>query len=301
MTNIYCIIVTYNGMKWIEKCLSSLFQSTMPIIPVIVDNGSTDDTLAYIQSHFPKCIILPQEYNLGFGQANNVGIRYALTHDATHLLLLNQDAWVDPNMIEKLLPYSDANSLVSPLHMTGEGDQMDCNFHNNAFLKSRELTRMEQDIQTGHTDRYYTDEINAACWFLPRTILEEVGGFNPLFFHYAEDNDYLQRLHYHNKGIYIVPSTRVYHDRANTPKKQPTVQSFYQYLILRAVDIRYNRFQCLLHRWRYALGVLHTALKEQRISDIKYYFQALIRYHKMHHTILANRAIIKTKGAHWLN
>ena len=300
MLHIYCIIVTYNGMRWLERCLSSLYRSTIQISPIVVDNGSTDGTIEYIRTHFPKVLLLPQSKNLGFGQANNAGIRYALEHGATHVLLLNQDAWIDPNMIEKLLPYSDANSLVSPIHMTGEGDRMDRNFHNNAFLKSKELTRMEQDIQSGHTDRYYTDEINAACWFLPRQILEEVGGFNPLFFHYAEDNDYLQRLHYHHKGIYIVPATHAFHDRANVPDKIPSIQSIYQQLILRAVDIRYNRFQCLMHRWRYALGVLHTALAMRRMNDLKYYCQALSRYHKMYFAVKANRTLLKQKGPHWI-
>ena len=300
MTKVYCIIVTYNGMRWIDKCLSSLYQSTVSIFPVVVDNCSTDGTPDYIRTHFPEVQLLPQATNLGFGQANNVGIRYALQHEATHVLLLNQDAWIAPNMIEELLRFSDDRSLVSPIHMTGEGDKMDRNFHLHAYLRSRELTRMEQDIKAGTTDRYYTDEINAACWFIPRAILEEVGGFNPLFFHYAEDNDYLQRLHYYNKGIYIVPSARAFHDRANVPDKLPSAQAIYQYLILRAVDIRYNRFCCLLHRWRYALGVMHTALAEKRMVDIQYYFQALKRYHTMHAAINENRTILKTKGPHWI-
>ena len=287
-------------MKWIDSCLSSLYQSTIPIVPVVVDNGSTDGTLDYIRTHFPKALLLPQVKNLGFGQANNVGIRYALQQEATHVLLLNQDAWIAPNMIEELLRYSDDHSLVSPIHLTGEGDRMDRNFHKNAFLRSKELERMQRDIDAQKTDRYSTDEINAACWLLPRTVLEEIGGFNPLFFHYAEDNDYLQRLHYYHKGIYIVPSARAFHDRAHVQDKLPSVQSIYQYLILRAVDIRYSPVVCMLHRWRYALGVIHTALATPRIVDIKYYCQALIRYHTMHSAIKENRNILKTKGLHWI-
>ena len=287
-------------MKWIDKCLSSLLQSSVPITPIVVDNGSKDGTVDAIRTRFPQTILLSQNRNWGFGQANNIGIRHALDLGCTHVLLLNQDAWIAPNMLEELLKYSDTNSLVSPVHMTWEGDQMDRNFRRNAYLRSVELERMQKDEAAGNTGRYYTDEINAACWFLPRTLLEEIGGFNPLFFHYAEDNDYLQRLHYHNKGIYIVPSTHVFHDRAGLPDKTPTAQSIYQYLVLRAVDIRYNRFQCLLHRWRYALGVIHTSLSTKRLSDIRCYFQALVRYHTMHAAIRANRAIIKTKGAHWL-
>lgn len=301
METIYCVIVTYNGMTWIDRCLSSLCKSTVPVAPIVVDNGSIDGTLEHIHAYFPQAICLPQDHNLGFGQANNVGIRYALAHNATHVLLLNQDAWIDETTIERLLPYCDKNSLVSPIHMTGEGDKMDHNFYHNAYLRSKELARMQSDEKAGHTDRYYTDEINAACWFLPRTVLEEVGGFNPLFFHYAEDTDYLQRLHYHNKGIYIVPSTRVYHDRANVPAKKPTTQSIYQNLILRAVDINYSPWICCLHRWRYGIGVWHTALAKRRWQDIRRYYEAKRAFLKKGKDIKNNRALLITKGPHWID
>ncbi len=288
-------------MKWAEKCFSSIYRSTVPITPVVVDNGSTDGTIAYIQAHFPKVIILPQSQNLGFGQANNIGIRYALEHGASHVLLLNQDAWIEATMIEHLLPHCDDNSLVSPIHMTGEGDRMDRNFHNNAFMRSKEIERMQRDIQIGNTDRYYTDEINAACWLLPKALLNEVGGFNPMFFHYAEDNDYLQRLHYYKKGIYIVPGCYIYHDRADVPEKIPTTQSIYQQLILRAVNINYSPLMCCMHRWRFGIGVWHTALAKHRWQDIHCYYEAKRAFSKKGNEIKNNRVILQTKGPHWIN
>ncbi len=297
---LFCVVVTYNGLRWIDKCLSSLTSSTVPICSIIVDNGSTDGTKEYIAQHHKDALLLCQEKNLGFGQANNIGIRYALEHDATHVLLLNQDAWIAPDMIEKMMPYIDEDSLVSPIHMTGEGDRLDRNFCKNALMKSPELERLQNNWAVGVTDRYYTNEINAACWLLPRKILEGIGGFNPLFFHYAEDIDYLQRLHYHQKGVYFVPDARVYHDRANVPDKVPNAQLIYQQLILRAVDIRRSRFGCLMLRWRYAIGVFHTAFTAHRWKDIVYYFHALARYHTMHRSIRDNRNTLKTIGRHWL-
>ncbi len=301
MKNIYCVIVTYNGIQWMERCLSSLVQSTHPIIPVIIDNGSTDGTKEYIETHYPQIPLMAQKTNLGFGQANNVGIRYSLSNGADYVLLLNQDAWIEKDMIDCLLSFADDNSLISPLHMNGNGDKIDRNFCHNALMRSPEMEQFLHDTAKGKTGRYYTDEINAACWLLPRAVLESIGGFNPLFFHYSEDSDYLQRLHYHQKGIFFVPSARVYHDREGVPTKKPSKQSIYQNLILRAIDIRYSRLSCLLHRWRYALGVIHTACADHRPADMLYYFQALCRYHTMHLDIIANRKIIKEKGAHWID
>ena len=138
---VYTILVTYNAMPWIERCIGSLQASSMPTKVIVVDNHSADATMDFIRSHYPDIILLPQERNLGFGQANNIGIRYALEHDATHVLLLNQDAWIEEKMIETLLQYDDNNSLLSPIHLNGEGDAIDANFKRNAIERSYEYER----------------------------------------------------------------------------------------------------------------------------------------------------------------
>ena len=297
---IYVIIVTYNAMKWIDRCLGSLRHSSVPLTPIIVDNGSQDETVNHIRTRFPEVILQVQEKNLGFGQGNNAGIRYALEHGATHVLLLNQDAWIDADMVEKLLVYDDKNSLLSPIHLTGEGDAIDKNFRQNAIGRSNEYTHYIEDQKAGIVSKYATKEINAACWFLPREVLEQIGGFNPLFFHYAEDNDYLQRLHYHGKGVYFVSGTYCYHDRAHVPAKNPTEQLMYQQMILRAVDINYTPFVCALHQMRYGLAVWHTAIVEHRLHDIVIYYQAKKRFCLQSKAIQENRQLIQIQGAHWL-
>lgn len=85
----YIIIVSYNGMPWLEKCLKSC--GKFPVI--IVDNSSTDETVSFVEDNFPNVILLRQALNLGFGQANNIGIRYALDIGAENVFLLNQDVF----------------------------------------------------------------------------------------------------------------------------------------------------------------------------------------------------------------
>ena len=82
--NIYTIIVTYNAMQkqWIDRCLKSLENSTIQTTAIIIDNNSTDGTRDYVPTKYPAAIWLPQEKNLGFGQANNVGIKWAMEHNA---------------------------------------------------------------------------------------------------------------------------------------------------------------------------------------------------------------------------
>lgn len=79
---IYFIIVTYNAMKWAEKCFSSLRNSSIPVHTIVVDNGSIDGTQDYIKSQFPDVELIQSAENLGFGKANNIGIEKAYKNGA---------------------------------------------------------------------------------------------------------------------------------------------------------------------------------------------------------------------------
>ncbi len=91
-------------MQWIKRCLNSLKNSTLKVSTVVIDNGSIDGTQAYIQNHFPEVDFIQSKTNLGFGQANNIGIKKAYDNQADYVFLLNQDAWIDHNdTIENLV------------------------------------------------------------------------------------------------------------------------------------------------------------------------------------------------------
>ena len=208
---IYTVIVTYNGIKWVDFCLGSLRLSSIKTTPIVIDNNSTDNTVQYIRSNYPEAIVIEQEINMGFGQANNIGLRYALEHNADYVLLLNQDAAIAPNMLELCLAQSDGQSLLSPIHMNGDGTRVDNSFREYSLIKCPELIN---DNFAGNIKDYYScGEICAACWLLPISIIKKIGGFNPLFFHYSEDNNYYHRLVYHRIPIRLIPQARMFHDR----------------------------------------------------------------------------------------
>ena len=209
---ILVIIVTYNGMKWIEHCLSSLQQSTHPVTTIVIDNNSTDGTPDYIAKTFSEVVLVRKDHNLGFGQANNVGMRYALDNGFDYVLLLNQDAYLQPVAVEELLKVSDGRNLFSPLHLSGDGKRMDWFFKESLRMADNDLL---DDLIINHAaaSTYETGEVCAACWFMPIDMLRTVGGFNPLFFHYGEDSNYYTRLQYHQLKTFVVPAAHVWHDR----------------------------------------------------------------------------------------
>lgn len=209
---IYVIIVTYNGMKWIDWCLQSLRQSTSPLIPVVIDNGSTDGLREYVPTHFPEVIWMPQDQNLGFGQGNNIGMEYALRHGADYVLLLNQDAALHPDAVERMLEVADGHNVVTPIHLCGDGTRIDYMFRNSLKRADNEL--FDDLILESKPKLFYeVGEVCAACWLLPIKLLKEIGGFNPLFFQYGEDNNYYTRLVYHNRKMILAVRARMCHDR----------------------------------------------------------------------------------------
>ena len=97
---VHIVIVTYNGMSWLPKCLDSI-PDGMPTI--VVDNASTDQTCFYIQKEHPAVHVLAQKENLGFGRANNLGIQKALDEQTDAVFLLNQDAYLQKTVSQRLL------------------------------------------------------------------------------------------------------------------------------------------------------------------------------------------------------
>lgn len=206
------VIVTYNGMPWIEKCLHSCSNYSV----IIVDNASTDNTILYIKNKYPKVTVVPQSKNLGFGAANNIGISYALQQDCDYVFLLNQDAYIVAGCVEGLIKEHQNNpnyGVLSPVHFNGKGTQLDTNF--TMFLKRYKVndTILYDSFSNSLKEVYPIAFVNAAAWLLPRKTLEEIGGFDPLFFHYGEDHNYCQRILFHNYSIGIVAKSIVLHDR----------------------------------------------------------------------------------------
>lgn len=216
-TDTYIIIVTYNGMRWLSKCL----KSCAPFKIIVIDNNSDDTTVKYIEENFSKITILQQDKNLGFGAANNIGISYALKEGADYVFLLNQDAYLDKETINVLIDTHKSNAdfgILSPIHLNGNGTALESDF--SKYLSVNKELQYDAIKSSFSKQIYDAPFVNAAAWLIPKIILQKVGGFDPIFFHYGEDVNYCQRILYHNFKIGIVPKTYVLHDREKSIKQK---------------------------------------------------------------------------------
>jgi GT2 family glycosyltransferase len=220
-SNICAIIVTYNGAYWIEKCLQSLENSSTKVDIIVVDNCSNDNTVELIIDRFPHVLLIQSEVNLGFGKANNLGILKALDAGADYFFLLNQDAWVLPNTIEELIRVQRSNPeyfILSPVHLDGSGVNLDFSF--STYVSPYNCQGFISDVvlrNNNMKDVYPINFVNAALWLVSKESVNVVGYFDPIFPHYGEDDDYLQRVLYHSGKIGICPSAFGFHDRDQSP------------------------------------------------------------------------------------
>ncbi|MCD0471087.1 glycosyltransferase family 2 protein [Flavobacterium sp. JAS] len=255
------VIVTFNGMKWIENCINSILESIVLPEIIVVDNCSTDSTYSFLRDNYSKKIkLIEADENLGFGRANNLGISLALELNSDFVFLLNQDTVIEKNTIEKLLEVSGNNpdfGVISPIHSDGKGSLLDMSFLYYINRKGKDLIS-DSILNKVMKEIYEVEMINAAAWFLPKKTLEIVGGFDPMFFLYGEDDNYCQRVLYHNLKIGVTPKTVIKHDSDNNN----TVD------FVKGSEKYYNKF---LNRIRVKYANIQSE-DYKEISKIKNYF-----------------------------
>ena len=205
------IIVTYNGSKWLDKCLSSVVNSTVNADAFIVDNGSTDGTVEFIKENYPEAKLIVSPENLGFGKANNIGLKYAIDNNYDYVYLLNQDAWVDNNVFEKLIDIKKNNpefGIISPLQINAEQTKLDLNFNYccpRVMISDACCNRL--------SPLYEVDKVMAAHWLISRDCILKIGGFSPVFPHYGEDDNFIDRAKFKKIKIGIATTVKGVHDR----------------------------------------------------------------------------------------
>jgi GT2 family glycosyltransferase len=220
---VYIVIVTYNAEQWLNRCFTSLNKSNYPCKTIVIDNDSQDNTVKLIQENFPEVEVYISDKNLGFGQGNNWGIKQALDSNADYLFLLNQDAWIEKDTIGELVASSKKNSkfgIISPIHLNGEYSGFATYFKKyiKKSLSQHTVAKIVEGKTDGLNEIYSIDFVNAAAWFLTASCIKKVGGFDPLFFHYGEDFNYLSRIKYHGFRIGLCPKTTICHDTSMCEK-----------------------------------------------------------------------------------
>lgn len=303
---VYCIIVTYNAMKWVDKCLGSLRNSSLKLYPVIIDNCSNDETVEYIKENYPEAYLIANSDNRGFGQANNQGIEYAYKSGGTHFFLLNQDAWVHTDTASRLVEVQDKYgiAIASPIHLNGAGNLLDFNYFSYSVLNNSNIDYVSDLILSNLRDYYAVSKINAAAWMLTKRIIERVGGFDPIFFHYGEDNNYCQRVIYNKEIVAFVTGAFIHHDRErkgnfNVFKKNAVIAKLLnEYADINKNIGRITKTRVKIHLANFKLAV--SLLLKLKLSDFNGLLTSYITFIRKFSRIRYSRRINKVHSHNWL-
>ena len=223
--DLYVIIVTYNGAPWIRGALDSLRRSELPCIPVVVDNASTDDSVDIVRREYPEAVLLAQSDNTGFGIGNNIGISLALQRGAKYIFLLNQDAFVTPPAFGALVDFMERHpeyAVTTPLHCSPDLGSIDRGTL-RGYLHPYAPDYLSDACLGQVKEHYNIRGINAAAWMVRSAAFRTVGGFDPVFFMYGEDDDLITRFAHLGQRFALVPAARVVHLRARSPRSPVNV------------------------------------------------------------------------------
>ena len=208
MSRILSIIVTFNALHWVDKCLGSLRESSIRSDVLVIDNCSLDGTDDYIADNYPEVRLIRNESNLGFGAANNIGMKLALQEGYDFVYLLNQDAWLLKDTLEKMLAVAATSrryAILSPVQTNAKG-KLDAQF---AKKCGKYLSK---------EDKSEVPFVMAAHWLISAEALAKVGGFSPAFDMYGEDDNWIDRAHWFGYKVCVVNQAKAVHDRAGRDK-----------------------------------------------------------------------------------
>jgi GT2 family glycosyltransferase len=228
-------IVSLNTRELLGACLRSLGACTLPLVVVVVDNGSTDGSQAMLRAQFPDVRLIEPGRNLGFAAGTNCALQALLGHDPAGrdpelLLLLNPDTVVQAGALEALAAFLAAHprvGAVGPRLLNTDGTIQAAAFRFPTVLMSAldlfppgELLpgrlynswwhgRYPQERQSSAP--FPIDHPLGACIMARRTLIEQVGMLDESYFMYAEEIDWALRVRQAGWSIWQVPSARVVH------------------------------------------------------------------------------------------
>lgn len=217
MTNplVSIIIPTFNLVNYLTKCIESIKKNTSIAHEIIVvDNGSHDNTLHYLQT-VPDVQVIANQYNLAFAKACNQGFR---TSVGKYIMFLNNDTLVTPGWLEPLV-----NCLKEDKTVGVAGSKLlypftnivqhagVCFIRQNGLIAPSHIYYRHRDGYAGVNKKRTFKAVTGACMLIHRDIFAQIGGFDENYINSFEDVDLCLRIGEAGFKILYCPESLVYH------------------------------------------------------------------------------------------
>jgi GT2 family glycosyltransferase len=192
-------------------CLDGLSRVCYPnLTPIVVDNGSTDDSLIRIRSSYPRTTLIGSGGNIGFAAGNNVGIRKAIAAGFDYVWLLNNDTVPDPGSLQELVRKAESDqqfgAVGSVLYYADSPERV------QAWGGGRVWTMFGYSKQAvaAQPDDWF-DYLTAASILVRSKAVQDVGLLDETFFLYWEDTEFGFRLRRRKWKLGVASASRILH------------------------------------------------------------------------------------------
>ena len=234
------IILNWNGEALLKRYLPSVVEHTLcskEVEVVVADNGSTDDSLRFLETNYPQVRILNLFENHGFAQGYNLALEHL---DSQYAVLLNSDVEVTEGWLEPLIAYMDEDETVGACqpkiralrarahfeHAGASGGFMDALGY--PFCRGRILQHVEADFgqYDNVVDVFWA---TGACLCVRTALYRNSGGLDKHFFAHMEEIDLCWRLRSRGIRVVVVPQSTIYHLGGATLQKENPHKTFLNY------------------------------------------------------------------------
>lgn len=278
MPDVSIIIVSWNTLGLLRKCLQSVYDETKAhsFEIIVIDNNSPDNSAEMVRNEFPEVKLIPNNFNNGFAPANNQGLKIA---KGNNILFLNPDTVVLDGAIDKMLNYLDANTknkvgavTCKLLNEDGTLQKSVNNFFSlwNSFIENRFFAEVFKNSNTNkrlmtfwdHNEERDYDWAYGAVILISREVFEKVGMLDERFFIYAEEMDYYFRIKNAGYRSVFLPDVEIIHYGKSSSRQQRAAmfiqnyKSFYLFL-----KKHYSGFTYYVYRSRATLFLSVWLLK----------------------------------------
>jgi hypothetical protein len=225
---VFIIVINYNGTADTMECLESLTELSYSNFNIIVvDNGSSDNSIELSLSEFRDVRLIKNQNNLGFTGGNNIAIKYALENGADYVWLLNNDTVTDKYaltfLVETAMKSDSLGILGSVIY----------DYHNRNVIQFAGATVDWLNAISPHLIEYtvdnYVERVNGCSMLVSRDVCEKVGLFDENYFLYAEEVDWCIRAINSGFNCAIEPNSKVFHKGSESVKSYGGKNIIYYY------------------------------------------------------------------------
>ncbi len=216
-------IVSWNTRDLLDACLSSIFDDCagIEIEVIVVDNLSSDDSVAMVRSDYPQVRVLANQQNVGFSTANNQAYDVS---SGRHFLLLNPDTVVKPGSLQRLVRFLDDHDragAVGPLVLNPDGS-LQYSWAKFPTLWREAFGRLDRRVadlsrvpvtaeDTRSLQPFQADWIGGCCLMAKREAISQIGRMDESLFMYCEETDWCMRLNRAGWEVWVEPGAEIVH------------------------------------------------------------------------------------------